>query len=182
LGAQGPAPPAAQHPATLHPNDVATDLAYSDANFRNKLDLWFPTDVHDAPLVVFVHGGAWIGGNKEMHGFVGHAFAVAGIACAVVNYRLWPLARGTHLADDVGTPVPWLPAPGREHGCTPDRMFLAGPSAGGHLAALLAFDQARLLALGLPADAVKGFVGLSGVYDVRPEQDLLHKLFGRTPA
>jgi acetyl esterase/lipase len=175
--AQGPAPPAA-----LHPNDVATDLAYSDANFRNKLDLYVPTDVKDAPLVVFVHGGAWIGGNKEMVGFVGHMFAQAGIACAVPSYRLWPLARGAHLADDVGTAFAWLHAHARERGCDPDRMFLAGHSAGGHLAALLAFDPARLAALGLPAGAVKGFVGLSGVYDVRPEQDLLHKLFGRTPA
>ncbi|HZT55728.1 MAG TPA: alpha/beta hydrolase, partial [Burkholderiaceae bacterium] len=180
--AQGPAPPASLHGNDLHPNDVSTDLAYSDANFRNKLDLWFPTDVKDAPLVVFVHGGAWIGGNKEMLGFVGHAFAQAGVACAVLNYRLWPLARGAHLADDVGTAFAWLHAHARERGCDPDRMFLAGHSAGGHLAALLAFDPARLAALGLPAGAVKGFVGLSGVYDVRPEQDLLHKLFGRTPA
>src|SRR5262249_60127750 len=158
LGAQGPAPPAAQHPATLHPNDVAADLAYSDANFRNRLDLYFPTDVKDAPLVVFVHGGAWIGGNKEMHGFVGHAFAVAGIACAVGNYRLWPLARGAHLADDAGTAFAWLHAHAREHGCDPDRVFLAGHSAGAHPAALLAFAAAPLRALRPPAEPAQAVV------------------------
>ena len=158
-------------------------LRYSEASRsprRNTLDLYLPKQRNRPPLVMFVHGGTWMGGSKDSHKHVGRALAAAGLAAAVINYRLFPFARWPDFAEDGAAAFAWLLDHADQYGFDADRMFLMGHSAGGHIAAALAYDQRWLAAHGRSPERVRGFIGLSGVYDVRPHDARLSHIFGPT--
>lgn len=96
------------------------------------------------PAVVFVHGGAWAGGHPSMHTRLAALLAGDGYVTACIHYRLsgeapWPAA-----LEDAKCAVRWLRAEHERLGVDPDRIAIAGGSAGGHLAALVAFTPGRL--------------------------------------
>src|SRR5262245_46315612 len=72
--------------------EVTKDQAYRDDKeahpVKHKLDLYLPKGVKDYPVMMFVHGGAWASGRKELYGTLGALFARNGIGTAVINYRL----------------------------------------------------------------------------------------------
>lgn len=166
---------------------VVEDEQYSDASRdhrRNRLDLYLPSVAADGKkpaLVMFVHGGGWMGGSKELHKDLGKAFAERGYACAVINYRLAPIAKWPAHVDDCAAALAWLGAHGDEFGYDAGSLFLMGHSAGGHLVSLLALDDDRLAANGIDRRRILGVVALSGVYDVRPPHALFEQVFGKQP-
>lgn len=165
--------------------DVVSDERYSEASRnprRNRLDLYLPAGIPEKPpLVMFVHGGSWIGGNKGRHHRLGERLAARGIACAAINYRLSPFAKFPEHAEDCAAAFAWLRANADRHGFDRDAMFAMGHSAGGHLCALLALDRDLQKKFGLEPSMIRGVVGLSGVYDVRPAHRLLDGVFGKDP-
>ena len=142
------APPAAaqQRAEPLPPGVVAhRDLAYVPGGDRKqRLDLYLPEDPpggeatgEPRPLVIWVHGGGWRGGNKSRcpplkAGFVGRGYAVAS-----VGYRLSGSAKFPAQIEDCRAAVRWLRAHADEYRLDPDRFGAWGASAGGHLVALL---------------------------------------------
>jgi len=119
-----------------------------------------------APVHVFVHGGYWHRLDKADFSFVARALRPAGAATVVINYGLIPTIDMDTLVRQCRTAVAWVHAHAREFGGDPDRLFVSGHSAGGHLTAiLLATDWT---ALGRPADTIKGGVAISGLYDLEP--------------
>src|SRR4051812_29964072 len=74
--------------------EVIKDQAYysgDDADkVRHKLDLYLPKGQKDYPVLFFVHGGAWVSGNKNLYEPLGRMFAKNGVGCVVINYRLTP--------------------------------------------------------------------------------------------
>lgn len=153
--------------------EVRRDIAYGPLP-RHRLDLYTPRDgAGDAPLVVFLHGGAWRSGSKDTYGFLGEAFASRGIATAVPNYRLYPEVRFPAFVEDCALAMGWAQsAPEAPRGV----RVLAGHSAGAHVAMLLALDPRWLAAK--PA----GVVGIAGPYDFLPLRPggFLADLFGGT--
>src|SRR5438552_2720600 len=118
-----------------------------------------------APVHVFVHGGYWHRLDKADFSFVARAFREA--VTVVVNYALVPTVDLDELVRQVRASVAWVHANARSFGGDPARIFVSGHSAGGHLVAMLmATDWPRFA--GLPADAIKGGVGISGLYDLEP--------------
>ena len=117
------------------------DLQYIPGGHeRQKLDLYLPAEQPAAkggklPLVIWVHGGAWLGGSKDQCPAL--RFLREGYAVASVNYRLSRHAIFPAQIEDVKAAVRWLRAHAREHGIDPDRFGAWGASAGGHLVALL---------------------------------------------
>lgn len=165
---------------------VADDLQYAEGIAaearRNRLDLYLPADQggKKVPLAMFVHGGAWMGGSKDMYQWIGAAFASNGIACAVINYRLSPRDQHPAHVEDCARAFTFLDSKAAEHGCDAERMFLIGHSAGAHLISLLALDPTWLRAAGAADGAVKGCIPLSGPMDVR-ETGIRDPYFGGMP-
>ncbi len=117
---------------------IVRDLGYADDFFdsAHRLDLVIPHKHAPAlPLVVYIHGGAWMGGDKW--DCPGRALVKAGYAVASVNYRLTDQATFPAQIEDCKAALRYLRAHAGEFGLDPDRIGVWGSSAGGHLVAML---------------------------------------------
>ena len=121
------------------PKDVTVhrDIAYvTDGHERQKLDLYVPADTgENLPLIIWVHGGAWRGGNKTHYRPMG--YLSAGYAGASINYRLSQHAVFPAQIEDVKAAIRWLRANAETYRLDPNRFAAWGSSAGGHLVAML---------------------------------------------
>lgn len=134
------------------------------------LDVWAPEERPDEPLpvVVFWHGGGWVKGDRAGYAFAGRALAGAGYVVVIPDYRKVPEVRFPAFIEDGAEAVRWTRDNIARFGGDPDRIALAGHSAGAHTAILLALDPRWLRAAGVDPDIVKAAVGLSGPYDFYP--------------
>src|SRR5438874_11872654 len=145
---------------------VTLDVPYAEAGDpRHKLDLYLP-DRPSFPVVVFVHGGAWVSGDKAFYSHVGNFFAKNGIGAVVVNYRLSPQVRLPAPVQDVAKAFAWTCRHIADFGGDADRVFLCGHSAGGHLVSLLATEDSYLRAESLSQEHIRGVVSISGFYKI----------------
>jgi acetyl esterase/lipase len=141
------------------------EIAYG-ADARQRLD-FTPAARPGAPLVLFVHGGAWSMGDKAMAGHMAVHFHQRGYAFASVNYRLVPDADPRQQAQDVAAAIAGLVEDASRLGIDRERVMIMGHSAGAHLAALVGTDPSYLGAHHIPIAAIKGVVLLDGAgYDV----------------
>jgi acetyl esterase/lipase len=113
------------------------DIAYvPDGHERQKLDLYLPENLKGPlPVIIWVHGGAWLLGSKDECPAV--FFATRGYAVASVGYRLSMHAVFPAQIEDCKAAVRWLRANAVEYGLDTNRFGAWGASAGGHLVALL---------------------------------------------
>jgi acetyl esterase/lipase len=115
---------------------VYRDLPYvTNGHFRQKLDLYLPEATKLLPLVVWIHGGAFRLGDKGDN--VPLECLERGYAVASINYRLSQHALFPAQIEDCKAAVRWLRAHAAHYGLDPQRFVAWGPSAGGHLAAML---------------------------------------------
>jgi acetyl esterase/lipase len=157
---------------TLVPKDPGTALVAKDQAFapgrRGRLDLYAPKAAADGaplPVIVFFYGGSWNSGDKESYGFAGRALAAQGFLVAIPDYRLVPEVRFPGFLEDGAAAVRWVRANAERFGGDPDRIVLAGHSAGAYNAAMLSLDPQWL---GEDRKAVKGFAALAGPYAFLP--------------
>lgn len=119
--------------------NVMRDVEYVPGGHeRQKLDLFVPKDSPAGgkrPLIVWVHGGAWLAGSKD--GCPALRFTNDGYAVASINYRLSQHAIFPAQIQDCKAAIRWLRANADKHGIDPNRIGVWGASAGGHLVALL---------------------------------------------
>ncbi|MBI3821475.1 MAG: alpha/beta hydrolase [Planctomycetes bacterium] len=137
--------------------------------FRHRLDLYLPKGKKDFPVVVLVHGGAWLVCDNRTLGLytsVAEFLASQGIGVVAPNYRLSPDVKHPEHIQDVARAFAWTKRHIAEHGGRPDQLFVVGHSAGGHLAALLATDEQYLKAERCQGADVRGVVCLCGVYRI----------------
>lgn len=118
------------------------DIRYADSdNPRQRLDLLLPKEPAEEgplPLIVFIHGGGWRGGNRrEGLRYLAHMMADGHYAGATIGYRFSSEAVWPAQIHDCKAAIRWLRANAKEHNLDPDRIAVIGPSAGGHLAAML---------------------------------------------
>jgi acetyl esterase/lipase len=140
-------------------------------NRWGQLDIFLPKGKKDCPVVLFVHGGAWIMGDNRCCGLyssVGGFLASQGIIAVLPNYRLSPEVKHPEHIKDVARAAAWIHSHIEECGGRRDQFFLMGHSAGGHLVSLLATDPQYLLAEGLSPNIIKGVISISGVYRIPP--------------
>jgi arylformamidase len=142
------------------------DLEYGPGQ-DEKLDIFPVPGVPNAPAFVFLHGGYWRLLSKEDSCFMAENFTAHGIAVVAVNYGLAPNVKLQKIVSQIRSSIAWLWQNGSAHGLDPDRIVVAGSSAGGHLAGM-ALSGGWQDSHGLPQDVVKGGFGVSGLYDLTP--------------
>jgi acetyl esterase/lipase len=151
------------------PTSAATH-AYGE-HPRHLLDVYRPFGQPPArgwPVIVFFYGGAWEWGDRTDYRFVGAAFARRGFVAVVADYRLHPEVVFPAFVEDGAAAVAWVHREIEAHGGDPDRIVLAGHSAGAYIAAMVALDARRLDAAGAPPSVVRGVATLAGPFDFLP--------------
>lgn len=145
-------------------------FTYLDAEptTRHQLDVYYTDDSADNKLIMFVPGGAWRQGDKELYETLGNTLAgYHDFTVAVVNYRLSSDEGGNAVhpdhMEDVAAAFAWLKKNIGSRG-DPDDMHLFGQSAGAHLAALLATDKDWLNAVGYDPSDIRSVVSMSAAY------------------
>ncbi|HET7314426.1 alpha/beta hydrolase [Salinisphaera sp.] len=158
--------------------DRHSDIAYGNLP-RQKLDIYTPDEpAAGHPVVVFFYGGGWQSGNKDGYRFVGQALASRGITAVLPDYRLYPAVRFPAFIEDGAAAVAWTRQHIGAYGGNACHLFVAGHSAGAHIAAMLATDGAYLAAAGASIHDLAGFIGLAGPYDFLPiKGPTLQKIF-----
>jgi arylformamidase len=141
------------------------DVAYGPGP-GETLDIFPAPGPRPAPIQVFVHGGYWQRLDKADFSFVARAFQPAGIAVVVINYALIPTVDMDELVRQCRAAIAWTHQHAATFGGDPDRIYVSGHSAGGHLTAMLMATDWK--AFGVPAGVIKGGAGLSGLYDLEP--------------
>lgn len=148
--------------------EVVRDVVFLAPDRPQRLDLYLPTGPRSGiPAVVWVHGGGWVSGDRarSRERNVGTTLAGWGIAVASISYQLGPDAWPRNL-HDVKNAVRFLRSQGAKWGIAPDRLAVAGGSAGGNLALLAAFTADREWEPDAPwpgvSSAVRGVVDFYG--------------------
>jgi len=129
------------------------------------LDL-YPTKAANAPIHVFIHGGAWRLLSKSDSGFAAEAFVNAGAHFIALDFALLPAVTLPEMVAQVRRAIGWIYRHAHEFGGDPARIHVSGHSSGGHLAGCVAVTD--WTALDLPADTVKSTICASGMYDLLP--------------
>lgn len=166
--------------------EVRRDIPYwkGDENHptKNKLDLYLPANTRGFPVLFFVHGGAWMHGDKNFLGVyssLGKAFASKGVGVVVTNYRLSPAVRHPEHSLDVGRALAWTQKNIASMGGDTGAITLCGHSAGGHLVSLIACSDDLQRQCGVDPAKIRAVAPISGVYDI--PLGFLPMVFGTAP-
>jgi acetyl esterase/lipase len=168
------------------PIRVERNISFGEAGRRNHLDIYLPVDpVENAPVLLQVHGGAWILGQKEEQGIpLMQHLAAKGWVCVAINYRLSPRDPWPAQAVDVKKAIHWIRQHISTYGGDPDYIAITGGSAGGHLTALTALtpntpewqpgfeDADTSVALAIPHYGVYDLAGSTGTKPAIQLRDL----------
>ena len=126
--------------------------------------LAFPAENPNGTVVVFMYGGGWTNGYKESMAFYSRPFNAAGATFVSLGYRLAPKHVFPAGWLDAAKGVAWVYHNIARFGGDPNKLFVAGHSAGGHYASLLAVRGDWQDALELPRDVIRGALPISGAY------------------
>jgi acetyl esterase/lipase len=129
---------------------------------RHLLDVYSPNKAAPTaagyPVVLFIHGGSWTSGSKDIYTFIGRQLAKQGVVAVIINYRLAPAVQVPAQAADCARALAWTVQHIGQYKGDPARIFVMGHSAGGGLSALLATDDALLARHGLAQNPVRGAI------------------------
>lgn len=141
------------------------DVPYGDSMLET-MDVYLPTSVPDA-MMMFIHGGYWRSLDKSQHAFVARPFVERGIAVAVINYSLCPQVTMRQIVLQVMSAGAYLYRNANDFRVPKKRLFVAGHSAGGHLAAMSLICEWPSFSKGLPRKIFQAGLSISGLYDLR---------------
>ena len=156
------------------------DLPFGSGGFE-KLDI-FPCEEANAPLYVFIHGGYWYSLDKFDYSYVAEGMRSHGVVTAVNNYGLAPTCDMDEIVRHNRVALAWLWRHARNYGADPDRIYVCGHSAGGHLATMLLATDWPSFDRGLPKMLVKGACAIGGLFDLEPIRlSYLNEMLRLTP-
>jgi len=170
---------------------VTNDIAYAVdvPGEKHRLDVYAPAGMRSAPVLLFIHGGSFVQGDRRDYNGLATSIASTGIVVVVPSYRLYPRTDARGAAADVAAAVAWTSKHIASYGGNPHGIVLSGHSSGAYLAALVGLDPEFLSADGVSPEVVRGIAGFSGVYDMRDlapgataaDVEVLQRFFGATP-
>lgn len=133
-------------------------LGASTGKEQQALNIFAPRSKrHPKAVLVYFYGGNWTSGKRSIYSFFGNRFARKDVVTVIVDYPKSPAARYDEMAADAALSVKWVQENIAGYGGDPQRIFVAGHSAGGHLAALISMDNSYFKNLSI-ANPVKGTI------------------------
>jgi len=141
------------------------DVPYGPSE-DEKLDI-FPTDKPNAPVVVFIHGGAWTRQSKEAVSYAAKAFVDAGAHYVAVNFGLVPAVTLDEQVRQARASIAWVYRNCAEFGTDPEQLYVVGHSSGAHVTGMIIVTDWDT-AYDLPRNIIKGAMSYSGMYELEP--------------
>jgi len=130
------------------------------------LDVYQPETGSGYPVVFYVYGGSWNSGNKELYAPAAQRLLPEGVVMVVPNYTRYPAAGYPSQTQEVAAALAWTLDHIAEYGGDPGRVIVAAQSAGAQIAGLAVYEPRWLAAHGHSPAELRGFIGISGVYDI----------------
>lgn len=158
-----------------------------------RLDVYPQKSLSGAPVLLYVHGGAWTRGDKDAVNALPSYAERNGFLLISTGYRLTPEVDAGGQAEDVASAIAWVKENAASYGGDPQRITLVGHSAGAHLVALVAIDPGYLAKHNLAPKDLAGVICLDGAgynaaqemkwFDKRggPVAPMFHKAFDKNP-
>ena len=141
------------------------DVPYGD-DLMETMDVYLP-DGSPKAMLMFIHGGYWRSLDKSQHAFVARPFLDRGIAVSVINYALCPSVTMKKLALQVMAAGAYLYRNSSDFSFPKRKLYVAGHSAGGHLAAMALSCVWPEFLPALPRKIFQAGFSISGLYDLR---------------
>jgi arylformamidase len=146
--------------------NCATNIKFGPGE-EETLDLFRVPGVKAAPLFVFIHGGYWRMLSKNESSFMAPNLVNHGVAVASINYTLAPNADIDQIVAECRRSIKWLYENVADYGIDPDRIYVGGSSAGGHLTGMMIAGGWQK-EFKLPTNVIKGALPMSGLLDMEP--------------
>ena len=148
------------------------DISFGESP-KQALEVYLPKQaVKNAPVLLFLHGGGFMEGDRAHYGYVARPYVEKGIITVVSGYRM--AKRGVPYpaqSDDTKAAIVWIHKNIAKFGGDPNAIFLSGHSVGATLSADASFDRSWMKQAGVPHDAIKGVALISGDYDLSPGEN-----------
>lgn len=153
---------------------VFRNVPYALDDSKQRMDIVCPAGDSRRPIIVFIHGGGWVSGNKDNYLRLCKCYAREGYVVFSINYRLAPRFPFPLPLHDIALAIEWIVLHASEYQGDPTRLVLAGDSAGAHMAAWFAaglrerqlFDNTTIKSSLSPND-VKGLLLFYGIYNLK---------------
>lgn len=144
------------------------DIRYGDTTIeRHVLDVYAPKDAKKLPVVLWIHGGGWVTGDKANVQSKPQWFLEQGCVFVSTNYQLLPKVEMETIVRDIAKSLGWVHKNIESFGGDPNKIFVMGHSAGAQLAALVCVDERYLQSEGVPFSVLQGCVPVDGdTYDI----------------
>lgn len=141
------------------------DVSYGPSE-DEKLDI-FTTDKANAPVVVFIHGGAWTRQSKEMVSYPAEAFVAAGAHYVAINFGLVPAVSLDEQVRQARASIAWVYKNAADFGADPEQLYVVGHSSGAHVTGMTIVTDWDT-EFGVPRNVIKGAMSYSGMYELEP--------------
>jgi acetyl esterase/lipase len=147
------------------------------ANSRQKLDIYLPKHSRDSDVqkldalkkvIIFYYGGNWDSGERADYKFAAEALVSKGYIVVVPDYRVYPEVLFPELMVDPVSAAKWVKTNIKKYNGDANKVFLAGHSAGAHIAVMMAINAEYLAVESLKPNDFAGVIGLAGPYDFLP--------------
>jgi acetyl esterase/lipase len=130
------------------------NITYLEANTKEhlpekQLNIFHPKKGKDLPVMIFIHGGSWDKGKKEIYNYLGNRMARRNVVTVIIDYPLASAYQVPAMEKATVLAVKWVYDHIETYGGDPEQIFISGHSAGGHLAALAAVKKKPYAELGI---------------------------------
>lgn len=132
-----------------------------------KLDVFAPANAKDLPVMIFIHGGEWHSGTKDLYSSVALPFIQSKAICVVLGFDNIPPNTMSGMVSQVRQAVTWVYKNANQIGADPNQIYVSGHSSGGHLACMMLVTEWQKQ--GLPSQLLKGGTILSGWTNLYPD-------------
>jgi acetyl esterase/lipase len=132
------------------------------AQEKCRLDVFYPKGMTGYPTLVWFHGGGLTGGNRKSGEALARRFTAAGVAVVLVGYRLSPRVKNPVWTEDAAAAVAWTVHNIGKYKGDPNKVFIAGHSAGGYLTAMVGLDEKYLGKHAVPPVKIAGLIPIAG--------------------